>query len=88
MIPDAERNGGSEIPTLCYPICQDIFPTEATRFAHVILPVAARSENGGIFTSAERCVNRVRTAGQIPQGLVWMAFHFRKTCTVRIDKLS
>ena len=42
-------------------VCQDIFPTETTRFAHVILPAAAWSENDGTFTNSERRVNRVRT---------------------------
>ena len=31
-------------------VCQDIFPTETTRFADVILPSAAWSENDGTFT--------------------------------------
>jgi formate dehydrogenase major subunit len=48
-------------------VCQDIFPTETTRFAHVILPSAAWSENDGTFTNSERRVNMVRTAS-IPPG--------------------
>ena len=47
-------------------VCQDIFPTETTKFAHVILPAAAWSENDGTFTSSERRVNRVRTASVAP----------------------
>ncbi len=47
-------------------VCQDIFPTETTRFAHVILPAAAWSENDGTFSSSERRVNRVRTASAAP----------------------
>jgi len=47
-------------------VCQDIFPTETTRFAHVILPAAAWSENDGTFTSSERRVNRVRTVSEPP----------------------
>jgi len=47
-------------------VCQDIFPTETTRFAHVILPAAAWSENDGTFTSSERRVNRVRTVRPAP----------------------
>ena len=47
-------------------VCQDIFPTETTKFAHVILPAAAWSENDGTFTSSERRVNRVRTAHPAP----------------------
>jgi formate dehydrogenase major subunit len=47
-------------------VCQDIFPTETTRFADVILPSAAWSENDGTFSNSERRVNRVRTASQAP----------------------
>ena len=47
-------------------VCQDIFPTETTRFAHVILPAAAWSENDGTFTNSERRVSRVRTASPPP----------------------
>lgn len=47
-------------------VCQDIFPTETTRFADVILPAAAWSENEGTFTNSERRVNRVRTASEPP----------------------
>lgn len=41
-------------------VCNDIFPTETTRFAHVIFPAAAWSEDDGTFTNSERRVNRVR----------------------------
>ncbi len=57
-------------------ICQDIFPTETTRFAHLILPAAAWSENDGTFTNSERRVSRVRTASP-PPGLArpnWWIF--------------
>jgi formate dehydrogenase major subunit len=47
-------------------VCQDIFLTETTRFADVILPAAAWSENDGTFTNSERRVNRVRTASKAP----------------------
>jgi len=47
-------------------VCQDIFPTETTRFADVILPSAAWSEDDGTFTNSERRVNRVRTVSQAP----------------------
>lgn len=47
-------------------VCQDIFMTETTRFAHVVFPAAAWSENDGTFTSSERRVNRVRTASEPP----------------------
>ena len=47
-------------------VCQDIFETETTRFAHVVFPAAAWSENDGTFTNSERRVNRVRTASAPP----------------------
>jgi formate dehydrogenase major subunit len=47
-------------------VCQDIFQTETTRFAHVVLPAAAWSENDGTFTNSERRVSRVRTASAPP----------------------
>jgi len=47
-------------------IGQDIFPNETTRFAHVIFPAAAWSENDGTFTNSERRVSRVRTASNPP----------------------
>jgi len=56
-----------ELQSAEFLVCQDIFPTETTRFAHVILPAAAWSENDGTFASSERRVNRVRTAS-VPPG--------------------
>lgn len=41
-------------------VVQDIFPNETTKFADVILPSAAWSEDDGTFSSSERRVNRVR----------------------------
>ena len=43
-----------------------IFPTETTRFADVIFPAAAWSENDGTFANSERRVSRVRTAERAP----------------------
>lgn len=57
-------------------ICQDNFQNETTRFAHVVLPAAAWSENDGTFASCERRVSRVRTASE-PPGLAmpnWWIF--------------
>ena len=65
-----------ELASAEFLVCQDIFPTETTRFAHVIFPAAAWSENDGTFTNSERRVNRVRTASQ-PPGLAqpnWWIF--------------
>jgi formate dehydrogenase major subunit len=47
-------------------VCQDIFPTETTRFAHVVLPAAAWGEKEGTFTNSERRVNRVRPVSEPP----------------------
>lgn len=55
-----------ELQSAEFMVCQDIFPTETTRFAHVIFPAAAWSENDGTFTSSERRVNRVRTVSVAP----------------------
>ncbi len=55
-----------ELGSARFMVCQDIFPTETTRFAHVIFPSAAWSENDGTFTNSERRVNRVRTVGKPP----------------------
>ena len=55
-----------ELASAEFLVVQDIFPNETTRFAHVILPAAAWSENDGTFTNSERRVNRVRTANQPP----------------------
>lgn len=34
-------------------VCQDIFPNETTRFAHVLFPSAAWSEDDGTFTNSD-----------------------------------
>ncbi len=55
-----------ELASAEFLVVQDIFPNETTRFAHVVLPAAAWSENDGTFTNSERRVNRVRTASAPP----------------------
>jgi formate dehydrogenase major subunit len=47
-------------------VVQDIFPTETTQYADVILPGACFAEKDGTFTSGERRVNRVRKAVDPP----------------------
>jgi len=47
-------------------VCNDIFATETTRFAHVVFPAAAWSEDDGTFTNSERRVSRVRKAVDPP----------------------
>ncbi len=55
-----------ELASAEFLVCQDIFMTETTRFADVVFPAAAWSENNGTFTNSERRVNRVRTASKAP----------------------
>ncbi len=55
-----------ELASAEFVVCNDIFPTETTRFAHVILPAAAWCEDEGTFTSSERRVNRVRKIKDAP----------------------
>lgn len=43
-------------------VVQEIFHTETTRYAHVILPGASFAEKDGTFTNGERRVQRVRKA--------------------------
>jgi len=63
--PDMDKVA-HELDSAEFIVCQDIFPTETTRFADVILPAAAWSENDGTFTNSERRVSRVRTASPAP----------------------
>jgi formate dehydrogenase major subunit len=55
-----------ELASAEFLVCADIFPTETTRFAHVILPAAAWCENDGTFTNSERRVNRARKIKEAP----------------------
>nr|WP_303714130.1 formate dehydrogenase subunit alpha [Methanoculleus marisnigri] len=47
-------------------VVQDIFMTETTKYADVILPGASFAEKDGTFTSGERRINRVRKAVEPP----------------------
>ncbi len=49
-----------ELASAEFIVCNEIFHTDTTRFAHVIFPAAAWGEDDGTFTSSERRVNRVR----------------------------
>ena len=55
-----------ELASAEFLVVQDIFQNETTKFAHVILPGCAWSENNGTFTNSERRVNRVRKASEPP----------------------
>jgi predicted molibdopterin-dependent oxidoreductase YjgC len=47
-------------------VVQEIFPTETTRRAHLVLPSAGWLEQDGTFTNAERRIQRVRAAVRPP----------------------
>ncbi len=47
-------------------VVQDIFLNETTKFAHVILPTAAWSENDGTYANTERRISRIRAVSPAP----------------------
>ena len=55
-----------ELASAEFLVVGDIFPTETTRFAHVILPSACWGESEGTFTNSERRVSRVRKIKEAP----------------------
>jgi formate dehydrogenase major subunit len=50
------------LESLDFLVCQDIFETETTRYADVILPASSFLEKSGTFTNAERRVQLVEPA--------------------------
>ncbi len=66
-----------ELASAEFVVCQDIFPTETTRFADVILPAAAWCEDDGTFTNSERRVRsrrgdvkvKAKVTEQVPPGM-------------------
>jgi formate dehydrogenase major subunit len=50
------------LESLEFLVCQDIFQTETTRYANVVLPASAFLEKTGTFTNAERRIQLVRPA--------------------------
>ncbi len=50
------------LQSLDFLVVQDIFHTETTKYAHVILPGSSFAEKDGTFTNGERRVQRVRKA--------------------------
>ncbi len=59
--PDTNRVR-STLESLDFLVVQEIFPTETTRYADVILPAASFAECDGTFTNGERRIQRVRKA--------------------------
>jgi formate dehydrogenase major subunit len=56
------------LESLEFLVCQDIFETETTKYADVILPASAFLEKTGTFTNAERRIQLVRPAIEPPEG--------------------
>ncbi len=56
------------LESLEFLVCQDIFETETTKFADVILPASAFLEKEGTFTNAERRLQLVKPAIAPPGG--------------------
>jgi len=56
------------LESLEFLVCQDIFETETTKFADVILPASAFLEKSGTFTNAERRFQLVAPAIDPPGG--------------------
>jgi formate dehydrogenase alpha subunit len=59
--PDTNRVRAS-LEALDFLVVQEIFPTETTRYADVILPAASFAECDGTFTNGERRIQRVNKA--------------------------
>ncbi len=57
------------LESLEFLVVQDIFHTETTKFADVILPGASYAEKNGTFTNGERRVQRVRKAVEPVAGM-------------------
>ncbi len=54
------------LESLEFLVCQEIFETETTKFADVVLPASAFLEKTGTFTNAERRVQYVEAANDPP----------------------
>ncbi|MEW5845956.1 MAG: formate dehydrogenase subunit alpha [Bacteroidota bacterium] len=67
MISDPNLNHTEEaLKKLDFLVVQDIFHTETTRFAHVVLPASTWAEKNGTFVNSDRRVLRVRKAVDCP----------------------
>jgi len=67
MLSDPNINHVKEaLEKLDFLVVQDIFLTETTEFADVVLPAASAAEKEGTFTNSDRAVLRVRPALPAP----------------------
>jgi len=63
MLTDPNLNHTEEaLMNLDFLVVQDIFHTETTKFAHVIIPASTWAEKNGTFVNSDRRVLRVRKA--------------------------
>jgi formate dehydrogenase major subunit len=51
-------------------VVQDLFLTETTKFAHLVLPGASFLEKDGTFTNLERRIQRIRKVVEPPHGIL------------------
>ena len=67
MISDPDLNHARKaLANLDFLVVQDIFPTETTQMADVVLPAFCFAEKNGTFSNTERRVQRVRKAVDAP----------------------
>ncbi len=67
MVSDPDLNHAKKaLENLDFLVVQDIFETETTRLADVVLPAACFAEKDGTFSNTERRVQRVRKAVEAP----------------------
>ncbi|HDQ14513.1 MAG TPA: formate dehydrogenase subunit alpha [Sediminispirochaeta sp.] len=67
MITDPDQNHTAEaLRKLEFLVVQDIFPTDTSEFADVILPAASFAEKNGSFVNSDRRVIRIRKAVESP----------------------
>ncbi len=60
------KHVGEALEALDFLVVQDIFMTETTKYADVILPAASFAEKNGTFTNSDRSVLRVRRMVSLP----------------------
>lgn len=60
LLPDQLREHGDALQKLEFLVVQELFETETTRFADVVLPAASWAEVDGTFTNNDGIVQRVR----------------------------
>lgn len=67
MVTDPDLNHTAEaLEKLDFLVVQDIFHTETTKYADVILPASSYAEKDGTFVNSDRRVIRVRKAVEMP----------------------